>query len=451
VTRRFALALAAGLVLADSSIVTLALPEILRELDLSVAQVAWVLVSFNVALAVAAVPGAMLAHRSPRVAFGAAVVVFAAACLLCAVASSLGMLLAGRVAQGIAGAVVVAGSLELLLRVDKHHPVGTWATAGVLGAAVGPAAGGVLTDVLSWEAMFALQAPVALVALSGLVGVRAVPGGPFAPAAAAARPHPRMAALAALGLASAALAAALFLLVTMVIEGWRHNPAQAAAIVSVMPLSALLAGWVARQVGVEDVVPRAAAGTLLLAGGLAALGLLPSSSPAWTIAPQVLVGLGLGLLVTALTRLAVPDGGATAHDASLTILARHAGVVVGLLLLTPVFTADLEAQQRPTEMAALSRLLDAPLPLVVKVRLATALGDVVENADGRIPNLDPAFAKARAGPGREAAIRELRAEMESELDRAGTKAFSRSFLAAAVLALLALVPIAWLRLRRVRT
>jgi hypothetical protein len=40
--------------------------------------------------------------------------------------------------------------------------------------------------------------------------------------------------------------------------------------------------------------------------------------------------------------------------------------------------------------------------------------------------------------------------METELDRAGTEAFSRSFLAAAILALLALAPIAWLRLRRVQ-
>jgi predicted MFS family arabinose efflux permease len=447
--RRLAPALAAGLVLADSSIVTLALPEILRELHLTVAEVAWVLVSFNVALAVAAVPGAQLAHRSPRIGFAAGAGVFAAACLLCAVSDGLGLLLTGRVVQGIAGAVVLAASLELLLQADPRRALGTWATAGVLGAAIGPAAGGLLTDALSWEAMFALQAPVALLALSGLVGLPAPAPAPFAPPlpGGARRPQPRIAALAALALASAALAAALFLLVTMVIEGWRHSPAQAAAIVTVMPLSAVLAGWVARQVGVEDVVPRAAAGAVLLAGGLAGLGLLPSSSPAWTIAPQVLVGLGLGLLVTSLTRLAVPAGGATAHDASLTILARHAGVVVGLLLLTPVFTADLDAQQQPTEMAALSELLDAPLPLTVKVRLATSLGDIVERADGRIPDLEPAFAKARAGPGREAAMRELRARMDAELDRAGTKAFSRSFLAAAGFALLALVPIALLARR----
>ena len=446
-TRRLPAALAAGLVLADSSIVTLALPEILGELDLTVAEVAWVLVSFNLALAAAALPGGLLARRGPRVALAAGIVVFAAACLLCALAERFGVLLAGRVVQGIAGAVVVAAALELLLRADRPRAVGTWATAGVLGAAVGPAAGGVLTDVLSWQAMFALQAPVALLALPAVaVGGRAAP----VRAAPEARPAPPVAALAALALASAALAAALFLLVTMLIEGWRHSPAAAAGIVTVMPASALLAPWVARAVGAHDVAWRAASGAVLLAGGLAALGLLPDASPWWTVAPQVLVGLGMGLVVTGLTRLAVPDGPSAGHDASLTILARHAGVVAGLLLLTPVFTADLEAQQEPTEMAGLSELLDAPLPLTVKVRLATALADAVESADGRIPDLDPAFARAEAGPERAAALRELRAEIDEQLDRAGTEAFSRSFLVAAAFALLALVPIAVLGVRRPR-
>jgi MFS family permease len=444
VNRRIPLALAAGLVLADSSIVTLALPEILRELDLSVAQVAWVLVSFNVALAAAALPGAMLARREPRIALGAGLVLFAAACLVCATADGLGLLIAGRVGQGIAGAVVVAASLELLLSIDAPRAVATWATAGVVGAAVGPAAGGVLTDVLSWEAMFALQAPVALLALTGLLGARA----PVRAVRDGERRRPQLAALAALALASAALAAALFLLVTMLIEGWRHGPAAAAGIVTVMPISALLAPTLARLLG-AGLLERAAAGAVLLAGGLAALGLLPDAKPAWTIAPQVLIGLGLGLLVTGLTRIAVPEAGATAsRDASLTIFARHAGVVAGLLLLTPVFSAGLDAQEKPTETAVLSQLLDAPLPLPVKVRLATALGDTVEASDGRLPDLSPAFTKADAGPAHAAAIRELRGQMDDQLDRAGTEAFSRSFLVAAGFALLALVPIGLLALRR---
>ena len=56
--RLAALALAVGLVLADSSVVVLALPDIYRELDTSVTAVTWVLVSFNLVMALAAVPAA---------------------------------------------------------------------------------------------------------------------------------------------------------------------------------------------------------------------------------------------------------------------------------------------------------------------------------------------------------------------------------------------------------
>jgi NhaP-type Na+/H+ or K+/H+ antiporter len=180
---------------------------------------------------------------------------------------------------GIIGTVATAAALAVLAHAIFDFG---WATAGVLGAAVGPAAGGLLTDLLSWEAMFALQVPVALAAL---------PGALRAPAAVAQRgPHTGrragLAALAALALASAALAAALFLLVSMVIEGWRHSPAQAAAIVTVMPVSALLAPLLARAVGAADAVPRTAAGALLLAGGLAALGLLVDAGDAVRLTPR---------------------------------------------------------------------------------------------------------------------------------------------------------------------
>ncbi|MGC1164525.1 MAG: hypothetical protein WA862_00310, partial [Solirubrobacterales bacterium] len=58
-----ALALAVGVVLADSSIVVLALPEIYRDFDTSIAGVTWVLISFNLVMALAAVPAALLARR----------------------------------------------------------------------------------------------------------------------------------------------------------------------------------------------------------------------------------------------------------------------------------------------------------------------------------------------------------------------------------------------------
>ena len=68
------LGVAVGLALADSSIVTLALPEILGQFDVAITSVAWVLTSFNLVLAVVAVPAAYVSRRRPREAFVAGVV-----------------------------------------------------------------------------------------------------------------------------------------------------------------------------------------------------------------------------------------------------------------------------------------------------------------------------------------------------------------------------------------
>ncbi len=89
--RLLALAVAVGVVLADSSIVILALPEILAEFDTDVARVAWVLTAYNLVLALAAVPAAHLARAVPpgRV-MAAGLVVFSAASVACAVAPDLG-------------------------------------------------------------------------------------------------------------------------------------------------------------------------------------------------------------------------------------------------------------------------------------------------------------------------------------------------------------------------
>jgi MFS family permease len=163
------LALAVGLVLADSSVVTLALPAILREFDSTVNAVAWVLIAFNLALGLLALAGVRAARGRARRAFVVSLVLFALVSLACAAAPSLGVLVAARTAQGVFGAVVVAAALELLLVVhDRRRALLLWAAAGVLGGAVGPALGGFLTEAFSWQAMFALQAPVALVTMLAL-------------------------------------------------------------------------------------------------------------------------------------------------------------------------------------------------------------------------------------------------------------------------------------------
>ena len=81
------LAVAVALVLADSAVVTLALPDILRNLDATVGQVAWVLIAFNLVLGLGAVPTAVVFGRSqPRIVGTVGIAVFAAASAWCAVA-----------------------------------------------------------------------------------------------------------------------------------------------------------------------------------------------------------------------------------------------------------------------------------------------------------------------------------------------------------------------------
>ena len=439
-----ALAAAVGMVLADSSVVVLALPEIYRELDVSVAAVTWVLVAFNLVLAIAAVPAAHAAVRlGPAKLTIAGLIAFAAASLACGLASSIGVLLAARCAQAVGGAAAICASLELLPAAtgSERSAARIWAAAGATGAALGPGIGGLLTELVSWQSIFLVQVPMAILLAVPLIGalgaeVRRAP-------VAAGRPH--LPANLALGLISAALAAALFLVVLLLIEGWRLTPIGAAAAVTVMPCAALLAAPLARRV--SDVRARAAAGVILVGGGLAGLGLLPDASVVLTFPPQALVGVGLALTLSALTEAALEGRASQAIHGGWTIGARHAGVVVGLLLLTPVFTADLETEREDAEQAGTAALLDARIPPTEKIELANRIADRIREEGDKVPKLGPAFEPLPEDPEERAATLELRGAIEDEVDSAATHAFSRSFLLAATFAAAALLPIGLARRR----
>jgi MFS family permease len=430
------IALVVGVVLADSSVVTLGLPDVLRDFDTSVAGVSWVLISFNLVLALVALPAAALVRgRGTAFAWRLGVALFALASLACAVAPSLEALVAARCAQAVGGAAAISAALALLVaRRGRVRGAQLWGAAGILGAAVGPAVGGALTQLFSWEAIFYVQVPLVL----ALAAARPIPAA-MVPARDL-RAAPPFAVVAALTLVSAALTAALFLLVILLTEGWLRSPLQAAAVVSVMALAALAVAPMSRRLG--GGLRPAAAGVMALAGGLTALGLLPGASAGWTIAPQILIGVGLGLALYTLTTRALGGNEALLGRGAWVIAARHAGVVIGLLLLTPLFTADLQQQQLAAQGAGSARLLDARLAPDVKLRLAEALTTRIERSGGRLPDLRPAFREITPPPQGRRAYAQLEADLVDEVRRAATQAFSRSFLLAAALALLALAPIA---------
>ena len=201
------------------------------------------------------------------------------------------------------------------------------------------------------------------------------------------RPH--LLANLALALVSAAIAAALFLLVLLLIEGWRLSPIGAAIVVSVMPLAALLGARLGPAVGSERA--RAAAGAILVAGGLGGLALLPKAEVALTVPPQLLVGVGLALVLSALTETALAGRAPQAIHGGWTISARHAGVAIGLIALTPLFTSDIAQQRDDAIDAGTAVVLDSRVEPLLKMQLARRIEDRLEGERGKVPTIGPAF------------------------------------------------------------
>ena len=439
-----ALALAVGVVLADSSIVVLALPEIYRELDTSIAGVTWVLISFNLVIALAAVPAALIARRAgPGRTAAVGLAVFAGAGLACGLADDLSTLLVARCVQALGGAAAVTAALELLPATvgSERRAATVWAAAGATGAALGPAIGGILTELVSWQSIFLIQVPVALAAAVPILSVarhEAATGIIETEVRRTGKPH--LWANLALAMVSAAIAAALFLLVLLLIEGWRLSPIEAALVVSVMPLAAILGSRMAERVG--DTRSRAAAGAILVSGGLAGLAFLPKATIVLTLPPQILVGLGLSLVLSALTETALHGRSPQAIHGGWTISSRHAGVVIGLLALTPIFTADIDQQRHDAIDAGTAVILDSPINPLLKLDLAEKVSAQLETEKGKVPTIEPAFEPKPSDPAERAEVEQLQGELQDQLDRGATHAFSTSFILAALLGLIALFPIA---------
>ena len=434
------LGLAIGLAVADSSVVTLALPDIRTDLDIGITTVAWVLTSFNLALALLAVPAAYVARRRPRGAFVAGTGVFAAASLACAVSTTFPVLVTARCLQATGAALLVTAALRLLSETAASEAAAArvWVAAGVLGAALGPAAGGILTQLLGWESIFYVQVPLALVTLAVVPSVQA-------------RVHlqppglPRLIPNLALLLLSGGLVAALFLIVLLLVEGWSMAPAAAGVVVTVMPLAAIAAARLAPPA--MGLGMRATSGVVLISGGLAALAFLPHAGWAWTIAPQLLIGAGIGLGFVALTERALAGRKEQVVQGGWTLAARHAGVVIGLLLLAPVLATALERNKDDAIDAGAAVVLDSRIPPLDKLGVAQDVLDQVTEAkrEGSLPDVAAAFEDRPSTD----EYRSLRSALQDQLDRAVTNAFSGPFLLAAALALAALLPLALSRWERV--
>jgi EmrB/QacA subfamily drug resistance transporter len=172
-------AVAAGIfmLLLDVTIVNVALPDIEKALNASLADLQWVIDAYALTLAALLLTAGSLADRfGRRLLFAIGIVVFTLGSLLCGLAPSALFLSLARAGQGVGGAIMFATGLALLSGAYRGRDRGT--AFGVFGAvtgvavAVGPVLGGALTSGLSWRWIFLVNIPVGIGAL--YVTLRAV-------------------------------------------------------------------------------------------------------------------------------------------------------------------------------------------------------------------------------------------------------------------------------------
>ena len=160
----------------------------------------------------------------------------------------------------------------------------------------------------------------------------------------------------------------------------------------------------------------------------------------------MLVGAGLALSLGALTEAALAGRSPAAIHGGWTIAARHAGVVLGLVLLTPVFVGDLDKQRDRATQKGAELVLDARRRRAHEGRPRPAHRERHQARAGAAARHQPLVRVGLgSSDGERAALQTLEAQLNDQLDRAATSSFERSFLFAALLAGLALIPIALTR------
>ncbi|MGH2961903.1 MAG: MFS transporter, partial [Solirubrobacterales bacterium] len=436
--RKLLVALGVGLALADASVVTLALPELIIELDTTVEGVAAVLGVYTLVLAAALIPAERLRRRVGSTRLGLwSFLAFAAAGAGCGVVDSLAPLLVLRGLQALGAAAGLVCGFALLTAGERDRER-LWTAAAVLGAAAGPALGGLLTELFDWRAIFLVQAPIGALAAVAFLdrGPAPTPLGSRNGAPESMRPPRHRLELGpaiALALVSAALSAVLFLLVLLLVSGWSISPLAAALAVSILPAAAL-AGI--RIPG--DARSRAIAGCGLVGAGVLGLAFPGSASVAWTVVPQLLAGVGMGLALTSLIGRLLPEE--TPGQTALLLAIRHAGITLALLILAPITAAQIDDAVSDTRERGAALVLDAELEPLDKIELANAVTGELDPVDPRgtlNESLEASAASVGDDPEGEAVYADLARRADDTLVSGIDEAFAPAFLVSGALALLA--------------
>ncbi len=171
--------LAQFMVILDVAIVNVALPSIDDGLHFSTTGLQWVVNAYTLTFAGFLMLGGRAADLlGRRRVFLAGTALFALSSLACAVADSRGLLIGARALQGLGGAIVSPATLSIITSSlkegsERNRGLGLWGATGALGASSGALIGGLLTQSLGWQAIFAVNVPLGLAVI--VLGLRVIP------------------------------------------------------------------------------------------------------------------------------------------------------------------------------------------------------------------------------------------------------------------------------------
>jgi len=162
----------------DNSILNVAIPSIVRELDATNSDLQWIVDAYTIVFAGLLLTAGSLGDRygrRPALQFG--LVLFGIGSLLAALSNSADQLIGTRAFMGIGGAFIMPATLSIITNVfparERGKAIGVWAATAGVAVALGPLTGGFLLEHFYWGSVFLVNLPIVAVGL--VAGVFLIP------------------------------------------------------------------------------------------------------------------------------------------------------------------------------------------------------------------------------------------------------------------------------------
>jgi EmrB/QacA subfamily drug resistance transporter len=158
------------MIMLDNTIVNVALPSIQSDLGIGISELEWVFNGYALTFGVLMLTGGKLADMlGRRRIFIVGLLIFTVASLFCGLATSAGWLIGARVLQGVGSALMNPATLSIVTATfpprQRGMAIGIWAGVAAMALAIGPLAGGLITEQLGWNWIFFINVPVGILAI----------------------------------------------------------------------------------------------------------------------------------------------------------------------------------------------------------------------------------------------------------------------------------------------